>query len=181
MSKNGYDSFVESFLRDYKGKNRGIIRFLLNSEDVKDSYKSLSGKVSREKINQIFRKSIRNVSGNSNPHEVVSDLSKNLARMGEHNEILDDFFRKGLIGKRHYEENKLRGVIVTKLGLKGGFRGKLVIGSLVLSGLFFIGSLVNGGFTGAVIGGGNVDLSAVYGSILFIFGLALAHFEYNKG
>ena len=245
--KKSYDSFVNSFIRGYNGKEKCFVMYLLNSTDVKDSYDSIvRGEVAGDMVNKVFRRSVDDVKkdNKSRPEEFVNYLSSNLAQTKKHDNVVDDFFKNGSVGERNnvkpgssvFKWNYFRGFMLLLLVVAGFFfvrsasnfdlmeavQGEsvvdlnviygtifLVLGlvfvhiyyrkkeenqrkeenhyikdimmiSFLFASFFIIKSMVSGSFLGAVAGGGVSDLDIVYGSILLLFGLALAHFYYNR-
>ena len=178
--KKDYESFVESFMVNYSDKEREFAGFLLESDDVKDSYKSLvDGNVTEEKINEIFKTSIKNVQKQkkSTPDKFVKELSNNLAKIGKHQSVLDDFFNKGLIPEKHKEKISETNVMASE-GSK--YVKGIIMGFIIMAVFFFLKSLISGSFISAVIGGGTVDYDIIYGTVFLLFGLALAHCTYKK-
>ncbi len=181
--KKDYESFVASLMEKYSGKEKEFVGFLLGSDEVKDSYESLiSGNVPGESINEIFMNSVKSAQKGkkSSPDRFVDLLSRNLAKSGNHQVVLDDFFNKGLIAKKH--ENPKEDIVVTKNVVSiGSKHGKIIMFACVaIAVFFFLKSLISGNFISAVIGGGVADYDVIYGTAFLLFGLALAHFTYRK-
>lgn len=185
MAKEGYNAFVENITRNYSGKNVQYIKNILMSEDVKDSYRSLeSGNVPKSKINKVFIDAISEIEQKDNkcPEEFVSNLSKNLAKTGEHETVLNDFFDKGLLGKKDFEQSKEN---LKQRPRRANYVKLVMVGSFFIAVIFLIKSATNLDLTQTVAGIGNeketIDLNVLYGTIFLVLSLAFVHFYYRKG
>ena len=113
----------------------------------------------------------------SRPDEFVHHLTKHVAQQG-HKEAVDDFFKRGLIGRDQYEQSRKN--VVHHSHKLGEYMRGIMFFSLALATFFLLKSTQHLDLTKAVLGEDVIDLNVIYGTIFLVVGLGLVHFYYRR-
>lgn len=195
-----YEEFVKQFSKRFGGKREEDIRALLaNSEELRNVYNIMEkDRVAPGFISEAFRSGLEAVSekGRYEAHDFVVGIARRMARYGAFEDVIEEMRREDLFDDREYQkllkkvrEERKRGIkalkgrtaesLMERVEENRTSRRAAVFLPLFISAYFLLKSFFGGGFIGAVIGGGVVDLNVIYGVIFLLLGLAMAHFYYR--
>ncbi len=196
--RDSYEKLSDEILKRYPQNIKETVKKILGSENAVDTYKTLKdSNVPGYIISNVISDSIEDI---ANGKVVTADgfvkvVAEDLARQGEYTKTLVSLYHRGLIDEKTYKHdiNLIEKVRKEHLeSLKKGperleervkkYRVAAIFIWLSFSASFwyFLSGLFKASVTGAVIGGGNVDLNIMYGVIFLLLGLALSHFYLNR-
>jgi|SRR3989344_2432666 len=191
MSKeDDYSKFEEELKKELRG-DQAQISSVLDSPQIKGVYGALKdGRVPERVVKTVMLDGLKDLAetGSISPHKYTAIIARELAQLGNAEEALDYLHKRKHITDKEYERYTGIAKKATEEQVEGMKRGlekivhlhhadrlkKAVVILLLVGGVYYIFKSIPS-ITGGVIGS-SASGNIIFGSVLFLFALAISHF-----